>query len=97
MRQLLDASVTSPVFFKDGGLRIALSNGWKIFVSARRPAVRAELLHNGAIVWTRAGLADDPCFPVVQIDPWTGRNISAPPWPGRPDGIGSNRTDDING
>ncbi|UGT64185.1 hypothetical protein [Nocardia asteroides] len=93
----LSSTVVSPVFFKKGSLRLGFANGWSLFVSPTKPEVPAELWHEERLVWSRAGLPDDLPFPVVQIDRWTGQEITAPPWPERPAELDLSSSDDING
>ncbi|MEV0359691.1 hypothetical protein AB0H71_26900 [Nocardia sp. NPDC050697] len=93
----LSSAVVSPVFFKKGSLRLGFANGWNVFVSPSKPDVPAELWHEERLVWSRAGLVDEVPFPVVQIDRWTGEEITAPPWPERPAELDLGSSDDING
>ncbi|WP_253814417.1 hypothetical protein [Nocardia amikacinitolerans] len=96
--QMVSAPVLSSVLFKSGSLRIAFGNGWQLFVSDRHPDVSATVFFGDAPMWDRSGMVGQAGFPVVAIDPWTGRRIDAPPWPPRPPDLDfSNGSDDING
>jgi|GEM_PF-6528361 len=98
IERYLDEPITSAVCFKSGSLRIGFRNGWKLFVSDRHPEVVASILFDGREIWNRSGLASDPGYPVLAIDPWTGEKIQGPPWPPRPDDyLVDYDSDDING
>ncbi|MEV6555469.1 hypothetical protein AB0M22_07125 [Nocardia sp. NPDC051756] len=97
VERILSAPIVAAVLFKSGSLRLGFRNGWNMFVSDRHPEVPAELFFGENLLWNRSGIVDQTEYPVVQVDPWTGKPITAPPWPSRPDDLDINYdSDDIN-
>jgi len=49
------------------------------------------------VLWTREGMSIQTEYPVLRIDPWTGRKVTTPEWPPRPPDLRINyESDDIN-
>ncbi|MBB5912881.1 hypothetical protein BJY24_001748 [Nocardia transvalensis] len=97
VEEILSSEVLSPVFFKTGSMRVAFRNGWILLVADGAPDVDVSMYSDRGLLWTRSGLIEQPEYPVIMIDPWTGNQISGPPWPPKPDDLDINYdSDDIN-
>lgn len=97
VERYLSSEVLSPVFFKSGGMRIAFRTGWLLLVADDLSDVAASLCSSRGLLWTRTGLVEQPEYPVVMIDPWTGDRIPGPQWPPRPKDLDIDYdSDDIN-
>ncbi|MFI9401089.1 hypothetical protein [Nocardia sp. NPDC052316] len=93
----ISAPIVSAVLFKSGCLRVGFRNGWNMFVSYRQPDAAFGIFSGETLMSDRSGMQDQVEYPVVQVDRWTGRRITAPPWPPKPDNLAINYdSDDIN-
>ncbi|WP_194836294.1 hypothetical protein [Nocardia sp. XZ_19_369] len=93
----LSASIVSAVLFKSGRVRLGFRSGWNMFVSYRQPDVAFAVFSGETLISDRSGMLDQTEYPVAQVDRWTGRRITAPPWPPRPNDLAINYdSDDIN-
>ncbi|WP_159080698.1 hypothetical protein [Nocardia suismassiliense] len=93
----LSAPIVAAVFFKVGSLRLGFRNGWNMFVSDRHPDVSVAIYSDDTLLFDRSGIVDQTKYPVVQVDPWTGNRIIAPPWPPKPADLDIDYdSDDIN-
>ncbi|QBS41103.1 hypothetical protein [Nocardia sp. CS682] len=93
----LSAPIVSAVLFKSGRVRLGFRNGWIMFVSYRQPDLAFAVFSGETLISDRTGLLDQTEYSVVQVDRWTGEQITAPPWPSKPDDLPINYdSDDIN-
>lgn len=96
-KRILESEILSPVFFKSGGARIALRNGWLLLLADLPARSPAAVYSESSLLWTRDGLSSQTEYPVLRIDPWTGRILTTPEWPSRPSDLAINyESDDIN-
>ncbi|MEV4236932.1 hypothetical protein AB0J47_17335 [Nocardia sp. NPDC049737] len=95
--RILESEILSPVFFKSGGARIALRNGWLLLLADRPATSPAAVYSQSSLLWTRDGLSSQTEYPVLRIDPWTGQLVTTLEWPPRPSDLAINyESDDIN-
>ncbi|MFE9578231.1 hypothetical protein ACFYO1_17720 [Nocardia sp. NPDC006044] len=98
VERILKAPIKATAFFKNGCVRLGFGKGWVMLTSEHYPDVPFAVYSGEDLLWRRSGLVEQTKYPVIQVDPWTGTRITAPPWPSRPDDLNIvYDSDDING
>ncbi|MBO0853801.1 MAG: hypothetical protein J2P18_08535 [Nocardia sp.] len=93
----LSAPILSTPFFKSGAARLGFKNGWNLFTPESERLFDPELWIEDQLVWTPVGIIASPILEIHAVDPWTGRPVTPPHWPGRPENLSyRDDSDDIN-